>query len=389
VKNNNSLTFVDTKPHYALLDGLRGVAALLVVWYHIFEGYAFAGGIIVEVVNHGYLAVDFFFILSGFVISYAYDDRIGKKFTFNGLLKHRLIRLHPMVIMGALIGTVAYCIQGRMQWNGTQVPFHIIIGSLLLGLFFIPILPKSIYDVRGNGEMFPLNGPCWSLFFEYIANIVYAVLIHRFSNKVLTIWTILLGIGLAYFAIYDVVGYGCIGVGWTFDVVNLVGGLLRTLFSFSLGMLMARNFKAIKVRGAFWTCSIILVVLFHVPYIADSDGINYNGLFEMLCIAIVFPILIWLGASGRTTDNMSTKVCKFLGDISFPVYIVHYPLMYLFYSWLIVNKLYTLYETWQIVLIVMIGSIILAFLCLRFYDEPLRKWLLEKNKPEKFLLKRE
>lgn len=175
MKNNNSLTFVDTKPHYALLDGLRGVAALLVVWYHIFEGYAFAGGIIVEVVNHGYLAVDFFFILSGFVISYAYDDRIGKKFTFNGLLKHRLIRLHPMVIMGALIGTVAYCIQGRMQWNGTQVPFHIIIGSLLLGLFFIPILPKSIYDVRGNGEMFPLNGPCWSLFFEYITNIAHEI----------------------------------------------------------------------------------------------------------------------------------------------------------------------------------------------------------------------
>lgn len=95
------------------------------------------------------------------------------------------------------------------------------------------------------------------------------------------------------------------------------------------------------------------------------------------------------GFADYTTDNMSTKVCKFLGDISFPVYIVHYPLMYLFYSWLIVNKLYTLYETWQIVLIVMIGSIILAFLCLRFYDEPLRKWLLEKNKPEKFLLKRE
>ncbi len=176
MKNNNSLTFVDTKPHYALLDGLRGVAALLVVWYHIFEGYAFAGGIIVEVVNHGYLAVDFFFILSGFVISYAYDDRIGKKFTFNGLLKRRLIRLHPMVIMGALIGTVAYCIQGRMQWNGTQVPFHIIIGSLLLGLFFIPILPKSIYDVRGNGEMFPLNGPCWSLFFEYIVNQIVRLL---------------------------------------------------------------------------------------------------------------------------------------------------------------------------------------------------------------------
>ena len=69
-----STAFCDTKPHYGLLDGLRGVAALLVVWYHVFEGYAFAGGKpYIECINHGYLAVDFFFILSGFVIGYAYD----------------------------------------------------------------------------------------------------------------------------------------------------------------------------------------------------------------------------------------------------------------------------------------------------------------------------
>ena len=73
----SSAAFSDTKPHYELLDGLRGVAALLVVWYHAFEGYAFAGGTLIESINHGYLAVDFFFILSGFVIGYAYDDRWG------------------------------------------------------------------------------------------------------------------------------------------------------------------------------------------------------------------------------------------------------------------------------------------------------------------------
>lgn len=69
----SSAAFSDTKPHYELLDGLRGVAALLVVWYHVFEGYAFAGGTLIESINHGYLAMDFFFILSGFVIGYAYS----------------------------------------------------------------------------------------------------------------------------------------------------------------------------------------------------------------------------------------------------------------------------------------------------------------------------
>lgn len=110
MRNNNLLTFVDTKPHYTLLGGLQGAAALLVAWYHIFGGYAFVGGIVVEVINHGYLAVDFFSIPSGFVISYTYDDRTGEKFTFNRLLKRRPIRLYPMVIIRALIGTVTYYI---------------------------------------------------------------------------------------------------------------------------------------------------------------------------------------------------------------------------------------------------------------------------------------
>ena len=150
------------------------------------------------------------------------------------------------------------------------------------------------------------------------------------------------------------------------------------LFPFSLGMLLARNFKPIKTKGTFWICSIILALLFHVPYVSGNGTISYNGIFEMFCLTIIFPILIWVGASGNTTDKRSTKICKFLGDISFPVYIIHYPIMYLFYSWLIENKLYTLGETWPVAILVMIGSIIIAYLCLKLYDEPIRKWLSKK-----------
>lgn len=378
MKNINSSAFTDTKPHYELLDGLRGVAALLVIWYHIFEGYAFAGGGMIETANHGYLAVDFFFMLSGFVISYAYDDRWGKTMSLKDFFKRRLIRLHPMVIMGAVIGVIFFYLQGSVKWDGTEVPFSLVMLSLLMGILFIPAIPGASYDIRGNGEMFSLNGPSWSLFFEYIGNILYALFIRRFSNKVLTIWTILLGLGLGYFALCDVAGYGCIGVGWTLDKANLIGGFLRMSFPFSLGMLLARNFKPIQVKGAFWICAIALAILFHIPYIASNGPISYNGVFEILCIAIVFPILIWVGASGKTTDNASTQVCKFLGDISFPVYIIHYPLMYLFYSWLIKEKLYTFGETWYIAIIVMMSSILIAYICLKLYDEPARKWLGKK-----------
>lgn len=374
----SSATFADSKPHYHVLNGLRGVAALLVIWYHVFEGYAFAGGGAIKFINHGYLAVDFFFMLSGFVISYAYDDRMGKTMSLKDFFKRRLIRLHPMVIMGAVIGVVFFLLQGSVKWNGTQVPFLQIMIALLFAILFIPATPGSTIDIRGNGEMFSLNGPSWSLFFEYIGNLLYGLFIHRFSNKVLAVWTLLLGIALGYFALTDVSGYGFIGVGWTLDTVNFVGGLLRMLFPFSLGMLLARNFKPIKIKGAFWICALILIVLFHVPLLGSNGSISMNGVFEMFSIAFVFPLLIWMGASDNSSDAFSLKTSKFLGDLSYPMYIIHYPIMYLFYSWLIDKKLYTLEETWPIVLIILLGIILLAYLSLKLYDEPVRKYLTKK-----------
>ena len=178
--------FADTKPHYDLLDGLRGVAAITVVWFHIFE--AFATSHLDQRINHGYLAVDFFFILSGFVIGYAYDDRWGKMKT-KDFIKRRVIRLHPMVVMGAIIGAVMF------YWQG------------------LPATPGT--EIRGLGEMYPLNGPSWSLFFEYIGNILYALFIHKFSTRALAVLVFLAGCGLAIFAIGGPYGDICAGFSLT------------------------------------------------------------------------------------------------------------------------------------------------------------------------------
>lgn len=381
----SSAAFTDTKPHYELLDGLRGVAALLVVFYHIFEGLSFAaGGTLITTINHGYLAVDFFFILSGFVIGYAYDDRWKRNMTLGNFFTRRLIRLHPMIIMGTIIGAITFCIQGSVQWDGSHVATSAVMLALLAAMFFIPAYLGAGYDVRGNGEMFSLNGPSWSLFFEYIGNILYALFIHRLSNRGLAILVALSGIGLAWFALFDIVGYGMLGVGWTLDGANFWGGMLRMLFPFSLGMLLSRHFRPIKIRGAFWICSAVLLILFCIPYIEGKSPVCLNGVYELICIALVFPALVWIAASGKTTDKQSTRICRFLGDISFPLYAIHYPLMYLFYAWLIKNKLYTFTECWQMAALVYTGSILLAYLCLKCYDEPVRKWLsrkfLSKNK---------
>ncbi len=379
IKTTASVGFADTKPHYNILDGLRGAAALMVVWYHIFEGFAFAKGApVIDSFNHGYLAVDFFFMLSGFVISYAYDDRWNGRMTTWQFFKRRLIRLHPMIIMGALIGTVTFLLQGGVKWDGTHTPAVWVLVAFLLTCLFLPAYPGAGYEIRGNGEMFPLNGPAWSLFFEYIGNVVYALVIRRLSVTGLTLLVMASGATWAWIAVGDVSGYGSMGVGWTLDAVNFFGGFVRMTFPLTFGMLLARLFRPVKVRGIFWMASIALAALFSVPYIPGNDMLCANGLYELFCVAIAFPILVWLGASGITSDNFSTAVCNWMGNISYPLYIVHYPVMYLFYAWLIDNKRYTLAETWPMVAATCAVSVLLAAACLKFYDIPVRQWLSRK-----------
>ena len=397
------------KQHYIVLDGLRGAAALMVLWYHVFEGFAFAGGTMIETFNHGHLGVDFFFMLSGFVISYAYDDRwkttsrdvttvastsVANSLSIIGFFKRRLIRLQPMVVMGAFIGLITYLIQGGVRWDGTPMSFHWIMIAFFLAMFLIPVHPGAAYDIRGNGEMYPLNGPSWSLFFEYIGNILYALFIRRLSNRSLAFLCGITGILWVAFVTYDISGYDMIGIGWTLDAVNFCGGLLRMLFPFTLGMLMSRRFRdnrqsavpepvegkarhfgKLSDRVVFYFSVIVMFVLFSMPYITKTGSISVNGIYELSCIILVFPAIIWFGAAANITNSFTTKLCKFLGDISYPLYIVHYPVMYLFYSWLIDNELYTLGATWHVVLLVMATNIALAYACLKLYDEPVRRRL--------------
>ncbi len=367
-------TFADTKPHYNLLDGMRGVASLIVIWYHIYECFP----IEYNPFAHGYLAVDFFFILSGFVIGYAYDDRWNKMTTGN-FFKRRLIRLHPMVIMGAIIGIIFFVLQGNTQWDGTVTPMSWTMISMLLLMFMMPAYPGAPYEVRGNGELFPLNGPAWSLFFEYIANIAYALFLRKLSKKMLALFTLLAGIGLIAFAIADLPDYGSLGVGWSMCDYNLIGGTLRVAFSFSIGLLMQRMFKPTKIRGAFWLCSISLIALLAVPFIIVNESTLLNRLYDAFCIIFIFPFIIYLAASGSTTDKTSTAICRFIGDISYPLYIIHYPSMYLFYHYIgFPNTFRTPAETWHLHILLFVGNIALAYLCLKLYDEPVRKWLIKR-----------
>ena len=362
--------FADTKPHYEILDGLRGVAAITVVCFHLFE--AFATSHLDQRINHGYLAVDFFFILSGFVVGYAYDDRWGKM-KIKDFIKRRIIRLHPMVVMGAVIGAVMFYTQGCSVWDVSVVPVAALLVATFLNMLLIPATVGT--EVRGVGEMFPLNGPSWSLFFEYIGNILYALFIRKLPTKALTVLVFALGCGLAWFAILGPLGDIC--VGFSLTGTEFTGGSLRLLFSFSAGLLLSRIFKPTNIKGAFWICTLAVIALLAVPRIGGAEHLWMNGIYDTLCVIACFPFLVYLGASGKCTDRYTTRICKFLGDISYPLYMVHYPFIYLYFAWVKNNDL-TFEESLPGAAAVVAGSIALAYICLKFYDVPVRRYLTKR-----------
>lgn len=362
--------FADTKPHYNILDGLRGVAAIMVVCFHIFE--AFATSHLDQRINHGYLAVDFFFILSGFVVGYAYDDRWGTMKP-KDFIKRRIIRLHPMVVMGAIIGAIMFYTQGCSVWDVSVVPVVALLIATLLNMFLIPATTGT--EIRGVGEMFPLNGPSWSLFFEYIGNILYVLFIRKLSTKALAVLVFVAGCGLASFAIWGPLGDIC--VGFSLTETEFTGGSFRLLFSFSAGLLLSRIFKPANIKGAFWICSLFIVALLAVPRIGGAEHLWMNGIYDTVCCVVFFPLLVYLGASGNTTDKYTTRVCKFLGDISYPLYMVHYPFIYLYFAWVKNNDL-TFEQSLPGAAGVVVGSIIIAYICLKFYDIPVRRYLTNR-----------
>ncbi|WP_080779918.1 acyltransferase family protein [Chryseobacterium phocaeense] len=364
-----------TKPHYEILDGLRGVAAIMVVFFHVLEIFS-NGDHTKQMINHGYLAVDFFFMLSGFVISYAYDNR-WDTMTLKDFFIRRLVRLQPMIIVGSIIGAVLFYFQHSpdLGWGRiAETPFWKLMLVMIIGMTVFPV--GKALDIRGWGEMHPLNGPAWSLFFEYIANIAYALVLRKLSKNVLIILMII----AAGFTIHlaftnpngDIIG------GWSIDdPVQLKIGFTRLAFPFLAGIVLAKVSKLRLTKNAFLTTSILLVILLAFPRLGGNEAHWQNALYECFALMIVFPLIIWMGAGGKVENEQGRKICKFLGDISYPIYITHFPVVYVFYAW-VVNGKNSLEDSWMIGTGIVIISIALAFVTMKYFDIPVRKWLTNK-----------
>ncbi len=369
-----------SKPRYEILDGLRGVAAAIVLLYHHFEVNGL--GLTTSPINHGYLAVDFFFILSGYVVGYAYDDRWNRMSTWT-FFKRRLVRLHPMIVLSTLVGLLFFYFgTGDMFPLVSETPVGKLLVVALLGLLMIPV-PVSM-DVRGWAEVSPINGSGWTLYFEYFANIIYALFIRRFPRWLLALFVaasafLTLNVALGW-DVFGTLGerpgtaYTMVG-GWALTAPELTIGFTRLLFPFFAGLLLSRMGWKIRVRGGFLWCSLLLVVLLAMPRVGGEAHGLWNGMYEAACILLFFPVVVLMGA-GSVTTGRTARVCKFLGDISYPLYITQYPIVFTLLGGWISNTPEA--TTAQVVFTSVMSYLFCfaaAYASLKLYDEPVRRWL--------------
>ncbi len=282
------------------------------------------------------------------------------KWGLRSFLSRGLIRLHPLVILGSVLGLLGFLLDPFLAPAATYS-----IGKvILLFLCSILLIPFPVMEDRAF-NLFGLNAPSWSLFWEYVANIIYAFILYRLSRRYLTVLTILAAAVLCF------VGYraGNLLGGWAGD--NFWDGGARVAYSFSAGLLLYRSNWIIKNKLGFPVLAMLLFAVFLMP------GSGWNWLVEPLIVLFYFPLLVSLGAGSILTPGMK-KLCKFSGDISYPLYMTHYAAIWLF------GHYYTSHKpaTGQLAIIIIAGVLFLigiAYLAMVIYDVPVRKYLNKKR----------
>jgi len=357
----------EIKHKYEVLDGLRGVAALCVVMFHI--GELVTPDVEHNPFRHTHLAVDFFFVLSGFVIAHAYGARLSAPksapgtLSFRDFVIRRLIRLHPMVIVSSVIGLLAYLFDPFVDPHGAKVSAGLVAVVFALSLFVLPepALPNRFGETHG------LNAPAWSLFQEYIGSFVYGLVGYRAATWVMVVFVALSAVAVGATGLH----FNGLSVGW--DWANVWVAFVRLAYPFAVGILLYRLGWRLKIPGAAVLLPLILIAVFMAP---PFKGLS--GAFEAAVVIGLWPLVVITGAG---TLDLGPKVEGFytwLGRISYPLYIIHYPFMYVFAHWKWSGDR-PMGQVNPIEVGLYLGLIALAWLWLKFYDEPVRaaltRWL--------------
>ena len=344
------------KNRYIFLDGIRGIAAILVLTRHTENYWQFN-------FFRSHLAVDLFFILSGFVIGYAYDSKIRSGvISFQKFALIRFIRLYPMFILSVVFSTLVFF--ALIMKNGVSISKNIpeLLATITFTIFLIPS------NFIGTHHLFPINGVYWSLFFELIANFIYVVIRPYLNNLVLICILLTFGTILTFSSYRN----GSLDIGFAWGLNSFIVGFSRAIFGVFLGLFTYR-FRA-KLNSVNPTMPWLSVVLITLILTLPKLG-NLDWLIDILAVTIIFPITVLV--CSKKNESKFEKILLILGSASYPLYVLHGPLASII--GFPVKSTVINYAPFSGIFLV----IILVPLCLlieKYYDIPLRNWLSKKTK---------
>lgn len=282
------------RERFVLLDGVRGVAAIMVLILHA-----------AQLFPNSFLMVDLFFMLSGFVLAHGYGDRIETWAGKRRFVIGRLIRVYPLYLIGCLIALPAATGMAIYGWNYFTLP---VLGLAIVTAPFFIILPYDGYTI-------PLNPPGWSLAFEMIANALFLLtgMRMRCILLIIPISALLLLWGMHLYS-------GGV-TGW----LGFWGAFPRTFFSFFMGVLLYRLWTTRRTLPRLRLHALVLpaIVIAACVY-TPAHYRNYHALM----IFLVNPAIIWIGAHSTVRGSLATAA-TYLGAVSYGVYVLHVPIIML------------------------------------------------------------
>jgi len=348
------------EPHrYLALDALRGVAALVVVTLHARNG--FAG---LPDPRSGYLAVDLFFLLSGFVIASAYDARLDAALTWRAFLVVRLIRLYPLYLLGMSVGIATALLR---MFAGAPPPEP---GRVALDVLFgLAMLPSPTTIGTRSASLFPLDPPAWSLFYELAVNIAFALGHRHLSRTMLRNAILVLALTMAGVAL----GHGSVDVGnyW----VNILQGFPRAALPFLVGVYLFRYGRRIAPgTGAALAGAIAALVA-----VLMLDPGRWRVPFDLATVCVLFPLLVAVSAR-MSLSARAGRLAGQAGKVSYAVYIVHGPAIGLLYA-VLRRVAPQAHEDRLAGPAVLVLAVLGCWAVDRYYDVPLRRWLSRRARP--------
>lgn len=324
---------------------MRAVAALAVLAIHLNGWPAY-------LVPKGDLAVDLFFVLSGFVLAHAYSKR---RLTLLAFLQIRLIRLYPLYLVGFLLGFVTFALEGSLDRTGIE--------ASVLGLLFLPA-----YGFPPGAWLYPLNPPAWSLFFELVINALWFAALPFLSARVLKAALLCGALLITATIIID----GNVGTGAT--STQFLGGFCRVFYSFFAGVAANRIWGAMTVR--FRPPAWIVIAFLCAMLVAPVAGPT----FDIVAVLVLCPALVFLGACS-VLPRWAEELADGSGRASYAIYILHWPVIALvamsLHPWL-ANLTHPGFISSPAACCALAA---LVWLADRFYDAPVRRWLTEALMP--------